>query len=593
MPTLLAFSPVLHPRPNASPGLAASSLSGLLYAALACLVLWPLPAQLSSSIALGTEEVSTVPFAMAWSFWWQSDRLAHGLAEFWQAPIFFPTPATFALSETNTLGGMLMAPLVLLSGSTALGYNLFLLLALTLNGFSASRLLMAWGASPGVGHLAGAAMLLLPLPLQEIGVLPLVSVFGVIWSLHAVWRWREKPSPGNAALVGLSLAATYLLCFQYALFLAIVLVSLGWLFLDRRHIRPRPLATVVLAAVLAGAAVGPVVFAQVNSVTEDAGFVRKRGKVDKLAAKPRHFIRTPWKQAVSPPGIAVAKKPGWKAYFPGTARVLLALLGLVWALSLPRAARIGWFLGGGALFAYAMALGPNLEVAGANVWELMAEFVPGYGKVRSVNRWAVFVQLFVVLLAGFGLQSIADRIAGRPPQGEDGGRVPARGAPRRAAQAAFVVLAALCVAEMLPAAQTLVPAPSLERNAGWGDWIRTNTPEEAVLAFLPFSDGGDVSEYESDAEKMMLSGVFRRRMVNGYSSFFPKPFRALKKSLKEFPDVESVNALRDIGVTHVVVQEEAHPEHLIMDYPAVAAAMQPVYRDPAVGLTVYELRPRP
>lgn len=539
---------------------------------------------------MGTENVATVPFAMTWSFWWQADRIAAGLTEFWQAPIFAPTPDTFALSETNTLGAFLMAPLVLLSGSAALGHNVFLLLALTLNGLSASRLLQAWGLKRVVAVIVGVAMLMLPLPHQEIGVLPLVPVFGILWSLHALTRWLAEPGGRSAVLLALSLAATYLLCFQYALFLAIVLVTLGGALLRRRHLMPRPIASLALAAVLAGGVVAPVVYAQLHSVTEEAGFKRKLDKVSRLAAKPRHFVRTPWKQAIPTPGIDISKKPGWKAFYPGTGRVLLALLGLASALALPRTVRWGWFLGGGTLLAYAMALGPNLVVLGVNVWEL-AGHLPGYSKVRSVNRWAVFVQLFVVLLSGFGLQWVLSHLIGRAPEAGDGGLMPARGRSRLAWGAVFLVMSGLCMAEILPPRQELKNVPDLAKHAGWGGWVQANTEPEAVLAFLPFSEGGDVKDYEEDAARMLLGPVHRRAMANGYSSFFPRPFRKLKKKLVEFPTREGLDALRKGGVTHLVVDEEIYPEHVVTDYPAVSEGMRVVHRDGVAGYTIYEVRP--
>lgn len=564
------------------------ALDLVLYAAMACAVLRPLVTDLARTVPMGTEGYTTVPYAMAWTFWWQADRLAHGLVGFWDAPIFHPTEHTFALSETNTLGALLMAPVTLLSGSHALGHNLFLLLALALNGFSASRLLMAIGARRLVALAGGAAVLMLPQPHQEIGVLPLVPVFGIVWSLHALLRWTRRPTWGSGALVGLALAVTYLLCFQYALFLVVMVGALGWLFLRRDLLRPRPLATLLLGAVLSGGLVAPVVTAQVGAVTEEAGFTRKKKKVEGLACEPRHYARTPWRQAIRPPGIGVAKEPGWKAFYPGTARIVLAVMGLTWALGRRRAWRWAWFLGGGALLAYAFSLGPHLALGGANLWEIMAEWVPGYSKVRSVNRWSVFFELFIVLLAGFGLQAVVDRLVGRPPEGADGGFLPARGRRRAGWALASLVLAGLLVAEIVPPPQRLQPVPSLEEHAGWGTWIQENTPEDAVLAFLPFSSGGHVKVYQDDAAWMMLGPAYRRAMVNGYSSYFPKPFRQLKKDLEGFPTREGVEALQEVGVGWVVLDQEEYPSHLLGGYPG-GDALTLRFQDDRVGLDVYEL----
>ncbi len=565
-------------------------LEFLLFLGLALALVWPLPTQLAWSLPLGTEEVGTVPKAMAWSFWWQADRLAHGLTGFWDAPIFHPTPGTFALSEMNVLGGFLFAPVVWATGSAALAQNLFLILCLTLNGFSATRLLADLGLHRAMALVGGVAMALLLIPHQELGVMPLVPVFGVIWSLHALWRWTQQPSWGRGLLCGLALACTYLLCFQYALFLAMLAVVPGVVFLRRELLSPRPVATLALGALLAAGITAPVLAGQLGELRAEEGFDRKEKKVVKLSCKPRHYLRTPWKQLIPTPGIGVAKDPGWKAFYPGTTRLALALAGLAWALTVPRMRRWGLFLGAGVLVAYTMSLGPNLQLLGFKPWALASEVVPGYSKVRSLNRWAMFVQLFTFLLAAFGLQSLLDQLLGRAPQGADGGESPARGWRRRAMLTSLVVLSTLTAIEILPDAQRLVEVPRVDQGPAWADWVREHTAQDSVLAILPIRTGGKGEDYEIETTRMLLGARFQRAMVNGYSSYFPKPFRDLKKKTKDFPDTTSVDVLRQLGVTHVVMDQDEYPEHLVLDYPALAEALTVVFRDDEAGMSVYALR---
>lgn len=582
---------MLDPRPRSPASTWSLGLEVLLFLGLALVLVWPLPTNLAWSLPLGTEDVATVPKAMAWSFQWQADRLSHGLTGFWDAPIFHPTVGTFALSEMNVLGGFLFAPVVWATGSAALAQNLFLILCLTLNGFSATRLLAALGLHRLMALVGGVAVALLPVPHQELGVMPLVPVFGVVWSLHALWRWTEQPTWGRGALCGLAFACTYLLCFQYALFLAMLAVVPGVVFLRRSLLRPRPLASLALGALLAGALCGPVVVGQLGQLQAEAGFDRKEKKIVKLSCQPRHYLRTPWKQLVPTPGIGVAKDPGWKAFYPGTTRLALALAGLIWALTVPRMRRWGLFLGFGVLVSYAMSMGPNLQFGAIKPWAIVSEIVPGYSKVRSLNRWAAFLQLFVFLLAACGLQSLMDQLLGRAPEGRDGGESAARGRRRGALIASLLFLSLLAMTEIRPPPQRLVGVPRVDLGPAWADWIREQTPTDAVLAILPIRPGGDVEDYEPEADRMLLGARFQRTMVNGYSSYFPKPFRRLKKRTKDFPDAESIDALRELGVTHLVMDQEEYPEHLVLDYPAIAEALSMVFRDDAAGVDVYALAP--
>ena len=71
--------------------------------------------------------------------------------------------------------------------------------------------------------------------------------------------------------------------------------------------------------------------------------------------------------------------------------------------------------------------------------------------------------------------------------------------------------------------------------------------------------------------------------------FLPRSITQMKKQLKEFPTDKGVAGLRSLGVTHVVMEQEVLPEHLIADYPSVAEALTVVFRDDVAGVDIYEL----
>ncbi len=110
----------------------------LLFLALAVWGTWPLGRHFLTAISQGTEGVATVPLFNLWTLWWNADRLAHGLAGYWNAPIFHPAERTFAFSEPQP-PHMAVAPLFWLTGHLGFAVNAYQLLSLTLNG-----LLGAW-----------------------------------------------------------------------------------------------------------------------------------------------------------------------------------------------------------------------------------------------------------------------------------------------------------------------------------------------------------------------------------------------------------------------------------------------------------------
>ena len=219
-------------------------LEGLLFAVLALVLTWPLARNLSQAIPFGSEPNATVPLASLWALWWNSDRVLHLYQGYWDAPIFHPTAGAFGLTEFLPLVGLLAAPLWWFSDNPTLAYNLALLSALVVNGWMASRLLSALGLAL-LPALAGGAMVeLLPFIAQELGVLPLVPLGGILWTLLAFVRLEREPRVKHGLTLGLAFAVTYLLCAQYALFLSLVLILCGG-FLAHRRLRERRFWTAV------------------------------------------------------------------------------------------------------------------------------------------------------------------------------------------------------------------------------------------------------------------------------------------------------------------------------------------------------------
>ena len=193
---------------------------------------------MDGALPLGQESVATVPLLGVWSVWWNCDRLTSLYSGYWNAPIFYPSVNSFTFSETMPISAV-AAPLVWSTGKTVLSYNLLLLVALILNGYSAFRLLARMLQDMWVAATSGAIVVLLPLVHHELGVPQLVGLFGILWTLHAAVRLLEKPTFGRAVLLGVSFAVTYFLCNYYGLFLALLLLCCGgWLVgqIGRAHV---------------------------------------------------------------------------------------------------------------------------------------------------------------------------------------------------------------------------------------------------------------------------------------------------------------------------------------------------------------------
>jgi len=192
-----------------------------------------------------------------------------------------------------------------------------------------------------------------------------------------------------------------------------------------------------------------------------------------------------------------------------------------------------------------LALGRPLEVA--SPYLLLYEYVPAFDGLRVPARLAMLVALMLAVLAGYGAHAVAKYRGG------------------------VGTLAVMCVFFLLESTQApftlngmapvrdLVTPEARVYSPGLAPAVyqaMARQPENSVLVELPLGQ----SDY--DVRAVYYSTVHWRRIVNGYSGFFPPHYGLLRTALSEIPrhpDV-SIEALHASDATHVIVHEGAYLE---------------------------------
>ncbi len=498
-----------------------------LYVALAIASTWPLARHADDALPLGTDTTATVPLVSAWAMWWNADRLAHGLDGYWQAPIFYPTDDAFALSEAMPLAGLVMAPVTWLGGP-ALAHNLWLLLALVLNGLAIRGLARACGAGPPAALLTGALGVLLPFVHGELGVLALVPVFAVVWTLHATLRLARGPTWQGGVRLGAALGVTYLLCGQFAIFVTLAAVGPGaWLLGPALRSRAT-WAALAVAALVALLLAAPLAVAQARAVAHH-GLTRTAARIESGAATGWAWSRAPAERAVPVPTIRTARD-GQRALFPGWLALGLAGAALAQLVRRPdrRAARFVALVGGAAIV---LSLAPRLPGVAT-----VMHHVPGLGQIRSFWRVAMVAHVAIVVLAALGVEALL-----------------ARAADRARWRTAAWLAAALALLEPWPAAQRLAPVPSRATHAALLAWVDAHVPPGAPLMYLPGPASGRVADYEPAARAMYVATWHGHPLVGGYSSYFPAAHEALHRAVRAFPSRAADDALAAHAIAHLIV----------------------------------------
>lgn len=543
-----------------------------LFAGLSAVFLPP-PSALRSTLPVGRSLVLTVPLFNAWTIWWNADRLQHGFLRYWDAPIFFPEQQTFAFSELQP-ATLLVAPVIWLSGSRILAYNVYLWLSLTLNGLASVWLLRLLGHRWWLSVFGGIGMLLLPLVHDQIDVLQLIPLWGTLWTWGAVRRLGERPTGGTGCAAGLAVGVSFALSIHHGLFTAILLIGPALVLV--RHWRDWRLYLSTLAGIAVAALMILPLVLPMRAALAAHKFERTTDRVAKLSAEPANYL------AISDQCVLQAEWVGDQRFqlAPGWGKYALATAGALALLVRRRRRRWTLFLVLTVLLSFGLSMGPHLQIGSLQPWETIRQWIPGMAQVRSAFRFAYFFQMAIVLLAVEGahlLWLLAQSWPRRPRS--------------RQVLSGFVVMLSLIAAlEAWPRRSETAGTPSAAENRAWISFVREQTDPGRGIACLPFATGSAVRDFIETSRWMYLGTFHGVPLVNGYSGYFPRSNETLREAMADgFFTPRALELLERAGTQFVVVREMLIEDHKALDAAVDAGRLVHAFEDPSAGVSVYRL----
>jgi hypothetical protein len=163
--------------------------------------------------------------------------------------------------------------------------------------------------------------------------------------------------------------------------------------------------------------------------------------------------------------------------------------------------------------------------------------------MRVPARFHVFVSLAVAALAALGVEHLL-------------ARRPAAAGRRRLAAASVLALLAL---DLAPVGVRWWPIHGEAELPPVYAWLAGRGDVRALLE-LPWNDPGAEHAEARDIQIMYRGTRHWRPLVNGYSGFVPARYRWLRdRCCRPVPEGEALAALRDWGVTHVLVHRRQLP----------------------------------
>jgi hypothetical protein len=403
-----------------------------------------------------------------------------------------------------------------------------------------------------------------------------------LWTIAALWRWSEQPRWTRAIEIGVAFGLTYLTCNYYGLFLALLLVPTA-VGVCRRHIfTVRAWGHGALAVIMAGMLVAPVVLAQQHT-SQLHGWKREMGNIIELSAHLRDYTNTPWPQWLNRWECPEEGRAGW-ALGPAWLQWCFAGAGLICGLYQQRWRGWTWFIISFGVLALVLSMGPRIEMWSVSPYRLLFKVVPGVAQIRSPFRFAVYVQLAVTWLAVIALQTLV-------PMVEDLGKLNWR---QRGVLVVTWLPAILASAVMLletrPINRSCYYWPE-ERWPQWVEYLREETPPETTIVHLPFAKGTDIHAYVPTTERMLWGTRHHRRMIDGYSGYFPDIYLHFKGALERFPATGAPQLAEAHIDLAIIDRRRIPPEHIVHTEPT--STWEWLFSDDVNAIDIYRIHPPP
>ncbi|MEO8499954.1 MAG: hypothetical protein ABI565_03500 [Vicinamibacteria bacterium] len=436
-----------------------------------------------------------------------------------QGTAFYPYDNTVAFSEHLLVPALMAGPIATVTGSWTFAYNASVLTALVLSGFFMFLLTRELGASRVGALLGGGLYAFNTWNINEVVRSQILSNEFFPLALLACVRFGARPTWPRALAVGGAGLLQALSCMYWAVYLPFLLIPV---LLSLVGSRARALFQAGAALLGAAGLVLAIVWPYV-SIGRAFGYERA---IPESVPLDRYFQVLPANLlygALLPQGLVNQNA----AHFQGFLALALCVPG---ALFLWRRHRgLAAALLGLALFSLVASLGPDIFVTGRRLgpglYGWLFEYLPAFRQIRYPERFAIFVNLTVAILAALGLGVMDLR-------------------SRRLAW----VIAFGALFEHLSIPQFLDEMPPLNQSRDVYAAVR-ELPEGAVVAEVP------ATRYRMerrDAILMFQSIGHRKRTVEGYTGYFPPLYTLAKWHLFNFPSARSVKFLSDFGVTAIV-----------------------------------------
>ena len=472
-----------------------------------------------------------------WRLAWFAHALASAPSTIFDGNIFYPERHALTFSDAMVVEGLVAAPLLWAGVRPVLVHNFLLLGGVIVSAAGMFVLVERLTRNRAAAVIAGIIFAFAPYRFDHYMHMELQWTVWVPWALWAVHRTIESGRPMHGLQAGLFVALQMLSSVYYGVFLATLLPLVAGLLLLSL---PRSQALRAFRALALGGVAAAIIcslYALPYLAASRQVGRRSTDEISKFSAQPRDYLAaTPDNRIYGD----VFESPPEHRLFPGLVAVVLAIAAV---FPRPRTS---------AAVVYLIALAAAFEMSlgfHGYMYRFLYEQVPAFAGLRVLARLGIFVIAFLAILAAHGYATLHDAV---------------RPSFRRG-------LAVLISCVLL-----------LEYSVSPLQLVRYDNTAPPVYEFLARLPSGVVAEFPiplkntvpgPDARHIYMSTFHWKKLVNGYSGYYPPSYLRRLDGLQSFPDASSLEILRRTGVSYVIVHLSSYEseKQLLLDLQAIPA----------------------
>ena len=492
-----------------------------------------------------------------WIMAWVAHQLPRDPVHLFEANIFHPAHDSLAFSEPLIVPALMGAPLAWGGASPVLVYNLMLIAGFALTAFATCLVIEAWTGSLLAGLVAGSLFAFNTHTLTRLAHIQGIHIYSLAIALFAVDHLIRRRSWRSSALLAAAMAlAAY--TSGYLVVFASVLIATG-LIVRAAEWLPDARRTLVRGAAAAGLAAIVIlpVYLPYARVAREQHMMRTLDIVRDYSATPKGYLAASGRIHMATWSGSFFKDP-IDSFFPGVTILLLAAAAIVAAFRRrspgdPFRARVLMLVAIG-IAGFVLSLGTATPIYG---W-LFTIFPPMQG-LRAAARFGNLFLLAVAVLGGMAVGNLLSTEAGSQTSGS------LSGVRRHADRRRWLAIAAILLVniESLRAPFTYRDFDGIPRIYN----LLALEPGPVVVAEQPFYPRWAIFQ---NGAYVLASTAHWQPLMNGYSGYTPASYQHYADSFWYFPEERAIQAMKDAGVTHVVV----HPGGFGRDAEAVAKAVE-------------------